>query len=77
MQKPQKAYPQSDEWRPRGAAGSSFTLSQWLVAENERVVVAMDSVLQCYCSKDIYLLTVLSLVVSRFWTDMPPQARQL
>ena len=63
MPNPSKAYPQSDERHPRGAAGSSFTLSQWLVAENERVVVAMDSVLQCYCSKDIYLLTVLSLVV--------------
>ena len=60
---PSKAYPQSDEWRLRGAAGSSFASSQWLVAENERVAAAMDSVLQCSCSKDIYLLTVLSLVV--------------
>lgn len=44
-------------------AGSPFPTIQSVIAENERIVKALDSILQCSCSQDGYLITVVSLVV--------------
>ena len=44
-------------------AGSPFPTIQSVIAENERIVKALDSILQCPCSQDGYLITVVSLVV--------------
>lgn len=40
-----------------------FPVIRSVIAENERMVEAMDNILQCDCSRDGYLLTVLSIVV--------------
>ncbi|KAL9045274.1 MAG: hypothetical protein Q9214_001660 [Letrouitia sp. 1 TL-2023] len=48
----------------QGDAGPSFPI-QSVIAKNERIVEAIDSMLQCFCSQDGYLLTVLSLVAFR------------
>lgn len=45
-------------------ADPPFTTIQSVIAQNERIVEAMDAILQCPCShQDGYLLTVLSLVL--------------
>ena len=56
--------PSDEQASDSAAGGSAFpTTVQSAIAENERIVEAMDSILQCPCSQDVYLLTVLSLVV--------------
>jgi hypothetical protein len=42
---------------------SQFPTIQSIVAKNERVLEAMENILQCACSQDGYLLTVLSLAL--------------
>lgn len=60
-----KAYTQPCERQTSVAdAEPPFPTIQSVIAQNERVVEAMDSILQCPCSqRDGYLLTVVSLVL--------------
>ncbi|KAL9609499.1 MAG: hypothetical protein Q9167_005733 [Letrouitia subvulpina] len=46
----------------QGGTGFLFPPIQSVIAENKRVVKAIDKILQCFCSQDVYLLTVLSLI---------------
>ena len=55
-----------EQQTPISDAEHSFPTIQSVIAQNERIVEAMDTVLQCPCSQQNgYLLTVLSLVLFR------------
>ena len=60
-----KAYPHPCEQQTSiSEAEPAFPTIQSVIAQNERIVEAMDSILQCpYSQQDGYLLTVLSLVL--------------
>lgn len=58
----EKACVQPDEQIYSGAAGSPLPTIQWLIADYQQTVEATDSILQCSCSQDVYLLAVLSIV---------------
>jgi hypothetical protein len=57
-------------------ARSLFPLIRTVIADNQRVVDGMDTILQCPCSQDGYLLTVLSIVIFKAldWYESAAQA---
>lgn len=57
------------------APGSPFPAIRTVIAENERMVEAMDNILQCPCSHDGYLLALLSLVVFKLLDRYATAAR--
>jgi len=59
----EKACVKPDEQTSSGAAGSPLPTIQWLISQNQRTLEATDSILQCSCLQDVYLLAVLSIIV--------------
>ncbi|KAI4213306.1 MAG: hypothetical protein LQ351_004047 [Letrouitia transgressa] len=55
----------SQAYTSQGDAGLLFPSVQSVIAKNRRTVEAIDSILQCFCSQDGYLLTILSLIAFR------------